>query len=212
MLIAFLLDLWSWEGKHFLQLKKPFWIDHKWRWVMCDHSRALSNLDSGQAFYWAWLGSFASYTRHASLGTIKNSSIQVHKRVKKKRQVVLWCWWGERDNVKMAKEAVKNLEGGYTWSHCSVRFHDWEPIVYNTYTYTNHTIQIHKRHFRFKYEPFNNFLVRVLTRVERQFLKVFRNYNMLTTPQRSVNLVVQYQFLNLMVGLQLLNIMVGLQL
>ena len=51
-----------------------------------------------------------------------------------------------------------------------------------------------------------------LTRGERQFLKVFRNHTMLTTPQRSAHLVVQSQFLNIMVGPQLLTIMVGPQL
>ena len=50
------------------------------------------------------------------------------------------------------------------------------------------------------------------TRGERQCLQVFRNHTMLTTPQNSVHLVVQSQFLNTMVGTQLLNIRVGIQL
>ena len=50
------------------------------------------------------------------------------------------------------------------------------------------------------------------TRGERQSLKVFHNHTMLTTPKRSVHLVVQSQFLNIMVGPQLFNIMVGPQL
>ena len=65
----------------------------------------------------------------------------------------------------------------------------------------------------FRYEPFINFWLRFFdTRRETQFLKVFRNHNMLTTPQRSAHLVVQSQFLNTMVGPQLLNTMVGPQL
>ena len=37
------------------------------------------------------------------------------------------------------------------------------------------------------------------TRGERQFLKVFHNHTMLPTPQRSVHLVIQSQFLNITV-------------
>ena len=50
------------------------------------------------------------------------------------------------------------------------------------------------------------------TRGERQFLKVFRNHTMLTTPKRSAHLVVQSQFLKIIVGPQLLTIIVGPQL
>ena len=39
------------------------------------------------------------------------------------------------------------------------------------------------------------------TQGERQFLNVFRNCTLLTTPQNSAHLVVQSQFLNTMVGL-----------
>ena len=56
----------------------------------------------------------------------------------------------------------------------------------------------------FTYKPFINFWLKFFdTRKETQFLKVFRDHTMLTTPKYSAHLVVQSQFLNTMVGTQL---------
>ena len=64
-----------------------------------------------------------------------------------------------------------------------------------------------------RYERFINFWLRFFDAGrERQFLKVFRNYTMLTKPKRLTHLVVQSQFLSTMVGTQLFNAMVGPQL
>ena len=83
-------------------------------------------------------------------------------------------------------------------------------VVYNTYTYANIK---HRRLCCSGTNGFINFWLRSFdTRRETQFLKVFRDHTMLTTPQHATHLVVQSEFLNTMVGPQLLNIIVGLQL
>ena len=78
------------------------------------------------------------------------------------------------------------------------------------YTYICKNTGENRRTSLFRYKRFINFWRRFVdTRRETQFLKVFRNYTMLTTHQPSTHLVVQSQFLNIMVGPHLLNIMVG---
>ena len=86
-------------------------------------------------------------------------------------------------------------------------------------TYHNHnsrisitTVYIHMQTTQYKYtgglrcSGTNHLLTSEfgsLTRGERQFLKVFRNHTMLTTPQHSAHLVVWTQFLNTRVRTQL---------
>ena len=60
-------------------------------------------------------------------------------------------------------------------------------VVYYTYIYANHTIQNTVQNTQvtplFRYDRFINFCVQFFdTRRETQFLKVFRNHSMLTTP------------------------------